>query len=633
MNRKMIGAAVAAMVCLFASCGKQERVVDYPLIEVTNTRMLDITRVELTDTATVVTMEVRAFPEYIIQIGSDAYLQADGKEYKLTGAQGIVVDSLTEVPEPGNMSFSLCFEPLPRKTKAFDLIDAGHEESSMLWGIDLTGKKDYDAPEGVPAECLQVDEDAAVPEPVFASGETTLRVHFLGWRKEMGRNVDVSLDQMFGKQQHYIVPVDPETGVATCSFMQYGTAQGAILSEGEGSVYGQIWLAPGEEADVYIDMRLRGYYIMCDRYEHEKVAELKPFRRLYASGKFANLNNVENIIDESLYYKLYLSSGEFGDYRMTGKEYVDYVLRVYQDMADSIANSGLGKLKKELLQLRLKQDVVRAVVRGDWFRELNYRKVHQMYDLRKNVEGILPIYPEDVKALCRVVDFNDPQLLMGTGMSEYVRGMTSQDYDWVQLTGATEGIVYDLQQVSGLYDKAVNAALTEADFEKLRALKNPFYLEVFTKVQQQTEADLAAAESKKLITPTPDVPKEELFDAMIAPYKGKVIVVDFWNTWCAPCRAAIQVIEPMKAKELKSDDLVWIYIANETSPIVQYQTQIANMQGVHYRLSEEQWDYICDGFGIMVIPSYVLVDKEGNYALREDFGDHERMKEVLLEML
>ena len=167
----------------------------------------------------------------------------------------------------------------------------------------------------------------------------------------------------------------------------------------------------------------------------------------------------------------------------------------------------------------------------------------------------------------------------------------------------------------------------------MRALKNPFYLEVFTKVQQQTEADLAAIEGKKLITPTPDVPKEELFEALIAPYKGKVIVVDFWNTWCGPCRAAIQAIEPMKAKELRSDDLVWIYVANETSPIVQYKTKIANMQGVHYRLNEEQWDYIGDKFGMWGIPSYVLVDKEGNYALREDFDDHERMKEVLLEML
>ena len=57
------------MVCLFASCGKQERVVDYPLIEMTNTRMLDITRVELTDTATVLAMKIRDFPEYVIQIG------------------------------------------------------------------------------------------------------------------------------------------------------------------------------------------------------------------------------------------------------------------------------------------------------------------------------------------------------------------------------------------------------------------------------------------------------------------------------------------------------------------------------------------------------------------------------------
>lgn len=633
MNRKMIGAAVAAMVCLFASCGKQERVVDYPLIEMTNTRMLDITRVELTDTATVVTMEVRAFPEYIIQIGSDAYLQADGKEYKLTGAQGIVVDSLTEVPEPGNMSFSLCFEPLPRKTKAFDFIDAGHEESSMLWGIDLTGKKDYDAPEGVPAECLQVDENAAVPEPVFASGETTLRVHFLGWRKEMGQNVDLSLNTILGGQQHYSAPIDPETGVATCSFMQYGTAQGVIFID-EGSCFlGDVWLAPGEEADVYIDQRVTGYYMARDRHEAGETGELKPFRRMYASGRYANLNMAENIVDNTPYLGMGLNTGKFADYRMDNQAYANHVVRVYKALSDSIARSGLGRLRQEMAQLNLKQESLLAMTQADYLREHNYRCMYQMRDLSKKVEGIEHFQPENAKVLCGLFDINDPKLLMGNNLWDFLYALDSQEFDWAQLAGVTEGIAYDLQQVSGLYDKAVNAALTEADFEKLRALKNPFYLEVFTKVQQQTEADLAAIAGKELITPMPDVPKEELFDALIAPYKGKVIVVDFWNTWCGPCRAAIQAIEPMKAKELKDDNLVWIYVANETSPIVQYKTQIANMQGVHYRLSEEQWDYICDGFGIMVIPSYVLVDKEGNYALREDFGDHERMKEVLLEML
>ena len=43
----------------------------------------------------------------------------------------------------------------------------------------------------------------------------------------------------------------------------------------------------------------------------------------------------------------------------------------------------------------------------------------------------------------------------------------------------------------------------------------------------------------------------ELFDAIIAPYRGKVVLVDFWNTWCGPCRMALKAIEPAKEDELE----------------------------------------------------------------------------------
>lgn len=98
-------------------------------------------------------------------------------------------------------------------------------------------------------------------------------------------------------------------------------------------------------------------------------------------------------------------------------------------------------------------------------------------------------------------------------------------------------------------------------------------------------------------------------------------------------RAAIKYNEPLKHGDLKNDSLVWIYIANESSPFSTYMNMISGIKGLHYRLNNKQWNYITDKFGIDGIPSYVLVDKSGHYSLRNDLRSGNQLRQTLQKAL
>ena len=124
------------------------------------------------------------------------------------------------------------------------------------------------------------------------------------------------------------------------------------------------------------------------------------------------------------------------------------------------------------------------------------------------------------------------------------------------------------------------------------------------------------------ITPTPDVATDKVFDAIIAPHKGKVVVVDLWNTWCGPCRGALEVNEPLKTGELANDDIVWIYIADDSSDIAKYLEMVPDIKGIHYKVTPEQIKAIGSRFNVDGIPYYILVDRDGKAEGRPDLRDH-----------
>lgn len=116
--------------------------------------------------------------------------------------------------------------------------------------------------------------------------------------------------------------------------------------------------------------------------------------------------------------------------------------------------------------------------------------------------------------------------------------------------------------------------------------------------------------SKFMANKLPNSPAEQVFNDIIKKYKGKVVYVDFWATWCGPCRANIEQVAPLKA-ELKAENIVFVYITDGSSPMETYKSMAPGIKGEHFRVSSDQWNYLSGKFKISGIPHHVLVNKKG----------------------
>ena len=129
---------------------------------------------------------------------------------------------------------------------------------------------------------------------------------------------------------------------------------------------------------------------------------------------------------------------------------------------------------------------------------------------------------------------------------------------------------------------------------------------------------------------------EEIFRKLTEPYKGKVILIDVWGTWCSPCKKALEHSQE-EYERLKPYDVVYMYFAMSSEDtswknvIKQYNVLGNNV--VHYNLPHEQEMALEKYIKVRGYPTFKLVDKQGN--LLEDGVDSRNLNalEKLLKKL
>ena len=115
------------------------KVVNYPTSESTNTDILEVKQVELTDTATIVHFNAYYIPKYWIQVSKNTQLVDEkGASYTLQKADGITPGEHFFLPESGEAEFSLTFKPLPLETKLFNFTEGTAQNDWQINGIKLS---------------------------------------------------------------------------------------------------------------------------------------------------------------------------------------------------------------------------------------------------------------------------------------------------------------------------------------------------------------------------------------------------------------------------------------------------------------------------------------------------------------
>jgi thiol-disulfide isomerase/thioredoxin len=122
------------------------------------------------------------------------------------------------------------------------------------------------------------------------------------------------------------------------------------------------------------------------------------------------------------------------------------------------------------------------------------------------------------------------------------------------------------------------------------------------------------------------------FPNSIGAFRGKVVLLDFWATWCVPCRVVMPKLGELQTR-YGAQGLAVLGLSTEEAQDVALFTRQA---GVPYGIAVDRHAETTRLYGVISLPTLVVIDKRGivrDVAVGYDPADESRLEAIVRSLL